>query len=121
MCTIFVLLQRNVFRQRQRREKGTIGKTMGVMAGGPFGEKVADLSVVAGEDWKGVAERVKTQYAPRNAATSGSCAAFAAAHRLIPSSTWARVRGPPVNVGARSLKNASTSARCASSQNDAPA
>ena len=32
---------------------------MGVMAGGPFGEKVADLSVVAGEDWKGVAERVK--------------------------------------------------------------
>jgi hypothetical protein len=53
------LLQRNVFRQRQRREKGTIGKTMGVMAGGPFGEKVADLSVVAGEDWKGVAKRVK--------------------------------------------------------------
>ena len=24
------------------------------MAGGPFGEKVAALSVVAGEDWKGV-------------------------------------------------------------------
>jgi hypothetical protein len=43
----------------QRREKGYIGKTMGVMAGGPFGEKVADLSVVAGEDWKGVAERVR--------------------------------------------------------------
>ena len=43
----------------QRREKGYIGKTMGVMAGGPFGEKVAALSVVAGEDWKGVAERVR--------------------------------------------------------------
>jgi hypothetical protein len=61
------------------------------------------------------------QYASRSDATSGSCAAFAAPHRLIPSSTWARVRGPPVNVGAWSLKNASTSARCASSQNDAPA
>ena len=43
----------------QKREKGHIGKTMGVMAGGPFGEKVAALSVVAGEDWKGVAERVR--------------------------------------------------------------
>ena len=43
----------------QRREKGTIGKTMGVMAGGPFDDKVADVSVMAGEDWKGVAERVR--------------------------------------------------------------
>jgi len=43
----------------QRREKGYIGKTMGVMAGGAFGDKVADVSVVAGEDWKGVAERVR--------------------------------------------------------------
>jgi hypothetical protein len=43
----------------QKRERGYIGKTMGVMAGGPFGEKVADVSVVAGEDWKGVAERVR--------------------------------------------------------------
>jgi hypothetical protein len=43
----------------QRREKGTIGKTMGVMAGGPFGDKVADASVAAGEDWKGAAERVR--------------------------------------------------------------
>jgi uncharacterized protein YcfJ len=43
----------------QRREKGTIGKTMGVMAGGPFGDKVADVAVVAGGDWKGVAERVR--------------------------------------------------------------
>jgi hypothetical protein len=42
----------------QRREKGYVGKTMGVMAGGPFGDKVADVAVVAGEDWKGVAERV---------------------------------------------------------------
>ncbi len=43
----------------QRREKGYIGKTMGVMAGGPFGDKVADVSVVTGEDWKGTAERVR--------------------------------------------------------------
>jgi hypothetical protein len=43
----------------QRRERGTIGKTMGVMAGGLFGAKVADVSVVSGDDWKGVAERVR--------------------------------------------------------------
>jgi hypothetical protein len=40
------------------REKGYIGKTMGVMAGGPFTDKVQDLSVVGGDDWKGTAERV---------------------------------------------------------------
>lgn len=43
----------------QAREKGHIGKTMGVMAGGPFTEKVQDLAVAGGEDWKGVAERVR--------------------------------------------------------------
>ena len=43
----------------QRREKGYIGKTMGVMAGGAFGDKVADVSVLAGEDWKGAAERLR--------------------------------------------------------------
>jgi len=43
----------------QRREKGAIGKTMGVMAGGPFGDKVEDVSVVGGEDWKGAAERLR--------------------------------------------------------------
>ena len=31
----------------------------GVMAGGPFTEKVQDVSVVGGEDWKGTAERVR--------------------------------------------------------------
>jgi hypothetical protein len=43
----------------QAREKGYIGKTMGVMAGGPFTEKVQDLAVVGGDDWKGTAERVR--------------------------------------------------------------
>jgi uncharacterized protein (DUF302 family) len=43
----------------QAREKGYIGKTMGVMAGGPFAEKVKDVAVVGGEDWKGTAERVR--------------------------------------------------------------
>ena len=43
----------------EARQKGYIGKTMGVMAGGPFTEKVQDLSVVGGEDWKGTAERVR--------------------------------------------------------------
>lgn len=43
----------------QAREKGYIGKTMGVMAGGPFGEKVKDVAVAGGDDWKGMAERVR--------------------------------------------------------------
>jgi hypothetical protein len=43
----------------QAREKGYIGKTMGVMAGGPFGEKVQDVALVGGDDWKGTAERVR--------------------------------------------------------------
>jgi hypothetical protein len=32
---------------------------MGVMAGGAFGEKVQDVAVGGGEDWKGTAERVE--------------------------------------------------------------
>jgi hypothetical protein len=43
----------------EAREKGYIGKTMGVMAGGPFAEKVEDLATVPGEDWRGVAARVR--------------------------------------------------------------
>jgi hypothetical protein len=43
----------------EAREKGYIGKTMGVMAGGPFAEKVEDLAVTGGEDWRGTAERVR--------------------------------------------------------------
>jgi hypothetical protein len=43
----------------ETREKGHIGKTMGVMAGGAFGEKVQDVAVGGGEDWKGTAERVQ--------------------------------------------------------------
>jgi hypothetical protein len=42
----------------EAREKGYIGKTMGVMAGGSFTEKVQDVAVVGGDDWKGAAERV---------------------------------------------------------------
>jgi uncharacterized protein (DUF302 family) len=44
----------------QFRDKGRIGKTMGIMAGGPFLEKIRELEVVpAGEDGaEGVARRV---------------------------------------------------------------
>jgi hypothetical protein len=43
----------------ERRSRGYIGKTMGVMAGGPFAEKVKDEAVVGSGDWKAVAERVR--------------------------------------------------------------
>jgi hypothetical protein len=43
----------------QVRKKGHIGRTMGVMAGGPFDNKVQDLSVVGGEDWRVMAGRVE--------------------------------------------------------------
>jgi hypothetical protein len=43
----------------EAREKGYIGKTMGVMAGGPFGEKIQDVAVVGGEDWQAAAARVR--------------------------------------------------------------
>ena len=41
------------------RKKGHIGRTMGVMAGGPFDKKVQDVSVVGGEDWTVMAGRVE--------------------------------------------------------------
>ena len=41
------------------RKKGHIGRTMGVMAGGPFNKKVQDVSVVGGEDWRAMAQRVE--------------------------------------------------------------
>lgn len=43
----------------EKRSRGFIGKTMGVMAGGPFGEKVKDEAVVASGDWRAVAEKVR--------------------------------------------------------------
>lgn len=42
------------------REKGYIGKTMGVMAGGPFTDKVEDVASLPGGDWRQAAARVKT-------------------------------------------------------------
>jgi uncharacterized protein YcfJ len=43
----------------EKRSRGYIGKTMGVMAGGPFGEKIKDEAVVGSGDWKAVAEKVR--------------------------------------------------------------
>lgn len=43
----------------EKRTRGHIGKTMGVMAGGPFGEKVKDEFVIASSDWKWVASKVR--------------------------------------------------------------
>ncbi len=43
----------------QVRRKGHIGRTMGVVAGGPFDKKVQDLAVVGGKDWKDMAGRVE--------------------------------------------------------------
>ena len=43
----------------QMRSKGKIGRTMGVVAGGPFDGKVQDLSVIGGEDWADMAGRVE--------------------------------------------------------------
>jgi len=43
----------------EKRSRGYIGKTMGVMAGGPFIEKVKDEAAVASGDWKAVAEGVR--------------------------------------------------------------
>jgi hypothetical protein len=43
----------------ETRSRGYIGKTMGVMAGGSFDEKVKDEAVVASGDWKAVAARVR--------------------------------------------------------------
>lgn len=43
----------------QFREKGYIGKTMGVMAGGSFDGKLVDLANVAGGDWKEIAAKTR--------------------------------------------------------------
>jgi uncharacterized protein YcfJ len=43
----------------EKRSRGYIGKTMGVMAGGPFAEKVKDAAVVGSGDWRAVAEKVR--------------------------------------------------------------
>jgi len=43
----------------EKRSRGYIGKTMGVMAGGPFADKVKDEAVVPSGDWRAVAERVR--------------------------------------------------------------
>jgi hypothetical protein len=44
----------------ERREKGYIGKTMGVMAGGPFADKVQDIAVVPNGDWRQVVDKVRS-------------------------------------------------------------
>jgi hypothetical protein len=43
----------------QVRKKGHIGRTMGVVAGGPFDKKVQDLAVVGGKDWREMAGRAE--------------------------------------------------------------
>jgi hypothetical protein len=43
----------------QVRKKGHIGRTMGVVAGGPFDKKVQEVAVVGGHDWKDMASRVE--------------------------------------------------------------
>lgn len=43
----------------EMRSRGYIGRTMGVMAGGPFGEKIKDEFTVPGSDWRGVAAKVR--------------------------------------------------------------
>lgn len=44
----------------QPRDSGYIGKTMGVMAGGRFADKLRDVAVLGGADWKGASERVRS-------------------------------------------------------------
>lgn len=43
----------------QKRKKGKIGKTMGVMAGGDFDGKIENEAVIPGEDWEAVAAKVR--------------------------------------------------------------
>jgi len=43
----------------QTRDKGYIGKTMGVMAGGPFVEKIEDIASVPNGDWRQVVDKVR--------------------------------------------------------------
>lgn len=42
----------------ENRDRGYIGKTMGVMAGGKFSDKIDDLVTIPGADWQQVALRV---------------------------------------------------------------
>lgn len=42
----------------EERDRGYIGKTMGVMAGGKFVDKLEDLATVPGSDWQQAAVRV---------------------------------------------------------------
>jgi len=42
-----------------KRKKGYIGRTMGVMAGGPFDGKIEDEAVVGGPAWQDVARKVR--------------------------------------------------------------
>lgn len=42
----------------EMRSTGHIGKTMGIMAGGPFVEKLEEVAVVGGGDWHAVARKV---------------------------------------------------------------
>ncbi len=43
----------------EKRSRGYIGKTMGVMAGGPFVDKVKDEVAVDSGDWRSVADKVR--------------------------------------------------------------
>jgi hypothetical protein len=47
----------------QKRSKGHIGRTMGVMAGGSFDSKLKDLVVIDGGDWQNVVQKVEQLFA----------------------------------------------------------
>lgn len=47
----------------QVREEGHIGKTFGVVAGGPFDEKIEVQAVHGGSDWRAVAAKVRRGFA----------------------------------------------------------
>lgn len=47
----------------QERDQGLIGKTMGVMAGGKFAEKIQDLATVPNADWLAVTAKLKSAMA----------------------------------------------------------
>lgn len=55
-----------------RCARGYIGKTMGVMPGGPFDGKIEDVALVAGSELRAVAEKVR-QGLKRNRAENGAC------------------------------------------------
>lgn len=47
----------------EKRDRGYIGKTMGVMAGGKFSDKIDDLATLPGADWVDVGRRVSAALA----------------------------------------------------------